>query len=121
MDRARNAKPMMHAPNPVRIDISDRELDYVMRTMGLSTREAEVARLVMRGYAEQNIARELCISSHTVRSHLKRTYSKVGARGRCEFLMRVFGTYLSLCRHADAEVSFAPQSSRAPEIATPVN
>lgn len=48
----------------------------------LSPREAEVLRLIVRGYSNRDIARELFISESTVKSHTSAIYRKLGAEDR---------------------------------------
>jgi DNA-binding CsgD family transcriptional regulator len=52
------------------------------RVGGLSTREAEVLRLVARGLGNADIARELVLSVRTVERHVANVYLKIGASGR---------------------------------------
>ncbi len=48
----------------------------------LSSREVEILRLVARGTSNKGIAEELWISEATVKSHLNRTFDKLGAADR---------------------------------------
>ena len=48
----------------------------------LSERELEVVALVARGLANKEVARELVVTSSTVKNHLTRIMSKLGARNR---------------------------------------
>jgi DNA-binding NarL/FixJ family response regulator len=52
------------------------------RSNGLTPREREVARLVARGLSNKQVARELGLSSGTVKLHLHRTFQKLGVKGR---------------------------------------
>lgn len=54
----------------------------MLTAYGLSRREAEVARLVLRGTSTRAIADTLHISTHTVQDHLKAVFDKVGVRSR---------------------------------------
>jgi DNA-binding CsgD family transcriptional regulator len=58
---------------------------------GLSRREAEVARLVLRGTSTRAIADALHISGHTVQDHLKAVFDKVGVRSRRDLVSRLLG------------------------------
>jgi len=57
----------------------------------LSRREWEVIRLLLRGHRVPAIARSLCISAHTVRSHLRRVFSKLGVNSQEELVSRLRG------------------------------
>lgn len=50
----------------------------------LSTREAEVLRLVARGYTVDEVADELGVSRHTVRTFVRRIYDKLQVSSRAE-------------------------------------
>ena len=49
---------------------------------GLSSREAEVLRLIAAGRSNGEIARDLFISEHTVKSHINHIFTKTGSRDR---------------------------------------
>lgn len=57
---------------------------------GLTGREQEVARLIQRGLSNKEIARELGVSSNTVKTHLRAVFDKSGIRSRLG-LMAVLG------------------------------
>jgi DNA-binding CsgD family transcriptional regulator len=61
-------------------------LDGALRAMGLSSREREVAALVLRGQPAKAIASALMISPWTVQDHLKAIYDKTGVRSRAELI-----------------------------------
>ncbi|MEO6351650.1 MAG: LuxR C-terminal-related transcriptional regulator [Oxalobacteraceae bacterium] len=56
---------------------------------GLTQREAEVCSLVLQGYSDKEISRQLSISFPTVRTHLGHTFSKTGVTSRAELIHRV--------------------------------
>jgi DNA-binding CsgD family transcriptional regulator len=57
---------------------------------GLSPREEEVVKLVVRGLSNRQISKELFISENTVQRHLSNIFEKVGVRGRKGLLKRLF-------------------------------
>jgi|GEM_PF-3461737 len=59
------------------------------RALGLTEREAEVAALAAQGFSAVNIAAALEIGESTVRTHLKRTYAKLGVFSRVELTRRL--------------------------------
>jgi DNA-binding CsgD family transcriptional regulator len=55
----------------------------------LSPREFEIARMVAKGYANKTIASVLGISSWTVSSHLRRSFSKLGVTSRAALVAQL--------------------------------
>jgi len=57
----------------------------------LTSREREILRLLQQGLPYKIIAMELSISEHTVASHIKNMFVKVGATNKMELVGRVLG------------------------------
>ena len=64
----------------------------------LSARELQITQFVFDDCREDDIARRLGISPHTVHSYLNRLYRKAGVGSRGQLLVRVFAEHL--CVHA---------------------
>ena len=53
----------------------------------LTDREMDVIKLIGRGYKNQQIAEQLCLSESTIRHHLTSIYHKLGVASRLELLV----------------------------------
>jgi DNA-binding CsgD family transcriptional regulator len=61
----------------------------LLAAYGLTARELDVARHVLRGDSTKTIANALQISAHTVQDHLKSVFDKVGVRSRRDLVGRL--------------------------------
>jgi DNA-binding CsgD family transcriptional regulator len=64
-------------------------LGLLLAAYGLTARELDVARHVLRGDSTKAIADTLHISAHTVQDHLKSVFDKVGVRSRRDLVGRL--------------------------------
>ena len=65
----------------------------LMRVYGLTAREQEVTRLVIRGATRTVAARRLAIAEDTVQKHVQSVFGKTGARSRGELVSLLFRTH----------------------------
>jgi DNA-binding CsgD family transcriptional regulator len=83
-DGRRRASVIIEAAQPIHLT------SLLMRAYGLTSREQEVARLVLRGESTESIAQELVIASGTVQAHLRNIFDKTGVRSRRELVAVAF-------------------------------
>lgn len=62
----------------------------LMQAYGLTPREQEIVRLVLRGQSTSEIRAELSIAEGTVQAHLRSSFDKTGVRSRRELVSVVF-------------------------------
>jgi DNA-binding CsgD family transcriptional regulator len=62
----------------------------IVDAYGLTKREGEITRLVLRGLSTAEVSRQLHITPNTVRDHFKAIFDKVGVRSRRELVGQVF-------------------------------
>lgn len=65
-----------------------RRLDELAQRYFLSSREVDILRLLVSGRSGPYIAEELCISSNTVKTHIRHIYTKLDVHDRQELLDR---------------------------------
>lgn len=60
-----------------------------LAALGLSRQQQRVVALILDGKGDKQIAAALGISFHTVRTHLKRIFARLGVGDRVELVLRV--------------------------------
>lgn len=55
----------------------------------LSPREQSIATLITRGYSDKEIAKQLCISPTTVRTHINNAFEKMNVSKRIDFIKKL--------------------------------
>ena len=53
----------------------------------LTKREMEILKLVVKGYSNEKIGKELFITHHTVKFHLEKIYRKLGCHNKLQASM----------------------------------
>jgi len=69
----------------------DEALAAFVARLGISVRERDIVRLLLRGCRNQEIGEALFISSHTVKNHVYNVYRKAGVRNRVQLANLVRG------------------------------
>jgi PAS domain S-box-containing protein len=76
--------------------LTDRTAPEPARTGALSKREVEVVRLIALGSSGTEIATELQLSHHTIRTHVRNAMTKLGARSRAQLVAMALAEGLML-------------------------
>ena len=71
-------------------DKLEEHVKYLMQEAGLTSREADVARLICDGLSDKEIAGRLKLSHHTVKDYLKRIYAKFRVHARAQLVSLMF-------------------------------
>lgn len=71
----------------------------------LSPREREIMALASEGLAASAIGRQLCVAESTVKTHLSRIYTKLGATNRAQAVMMALRWGLLPSQHVDTRRS----------------
>jgi DNA-binding CsgD family transcriptional regulator len=82
-----------------------------MALHGLTSREREVAQLLTRGATNDEIARSLWISRHTVKDHVKAVYAKLGVTSRAELSAKLFYEHLGPSLESDRVRDYSAKSA----------
>ena len=64
--------------------------------LSMSKRESEVARFLLEGLGEDDIALRLGIARRTVHAHIERLYRRLGIHSRTDLILRIFREYIQL-------------------------
>ena len=67
-------------------DEQERACERLVERFSLSTREAEVLALALKGRSNERIAQELFVAKSTADTHMRRIYAKCGVKGRQELI-----------------------------------
>jgi DNA-binding NarL/FixJ family response regulator len=74
--------------------------DACVTALNLSPRQAGIVRLLLRGYGDKQIAAEMGLSKHTVRTYLKRIFDRFDVSDRTALVLRVLSDHWANCPHA---------------------
>src|SRR4051812_24882928 len=73
---------------PADLSWSDADPDTAPQALALTTREAEIVRLVSQGYSNREVAEKLTVSVRTVEGHIYRVMTKLGPSAQWDSGMR---------------------------------
>ena len=76
----------------------DGEWKAIARRLRLSPRELQIVRHIAADEKERAIAARLDISAHTVHTHLRRIYEKLGVDSRVKLVTEIFRQYVACTR-----------------------
>jgi DNA-binding CsgD family transcriptional regulator len=78
--------------------ISEQEWTQLQSRLGLSPRQAQIVKEILRAKSDKQIARELDIALPTVRTHMGRLFRKFDLNDRTELVVHVFVSLREHCR-----------------------
>ncbi len=78
---------------------------------GLSKRERAIARLLVAGYSGVNVAAIAGLSENTVRTYVRRLYSKVGANNRADLVRKLMAPQDIASTASSSQIQPTPDSS----------
>lgn len=87
---------MRSTPIPAIPTVADCDWRELARRLRLSTRQTQIALLILEDEKELAIATRLRISEHTVHTHLERLYQKLGVSSRVRLVACLFHSLLQL-------------------------
>jgi DNA-binding CsgD family transcriptional regulator len=91
-------------PGPVAVHIepakSAQIAPIIVEAYCLTPREQQITQALARGLSNLEIAREMFLSAHTVRDHLKAIFAKVGVASRGELVAKLFAEHYGPATHA---------------------
>ena len=76
---------------------TDREWAELTTQLEMSHRQAQIARCLLRGFGDKQIAGELGISVHTVRTYLARMFARLDVQDRNELIVAMFRRFRAGC------------------------
>ena len=63
------------------------DIEYKLRTVGLSNREVEVAKVVALGKSNKEVASRLFVTEKTIKFHLTNIYKKLKIKSRAQLIV----------------------------------
>ncbi|MGA3065579.1 MAG: helix-turn-helix transcriptional regulator [Tepidisphaeraceae bacterium] len=78
----------------------DIEWAALVAAMELSLQQAKIVELILQGKQDKQIASELGLSMHTVRTYLNRIFARFEVTDRVGLVLRVFAGYRDCCTHS---------------------
>ncbi len=73
---------------PVVSLLTNRQWQYLQRRYKITPRELQIARLICHGFANEEIAARLNITTGTVKVHIRNLYRKTWAENKIRMLLR---------------------------------
>ena len=74
---------------------------YIQRCFHLTDRELQIARLVCKGFNNENIAVKLKIKSGTVKTHIRNIYRRVRIRNKIQMVLKFLDTATKFTNKSD--------------------
>ena len=85
---------------PVSQVFTHHEWGELTSRLEVSGRQAEIMRCLLEGMADKQVAANLEISTHTVRTYIDRMFAKLHVQDRNELVVLLFRQFRAGCREA---------------------
>lgn len=90
-DVYKGGSPMSsHIARKVVTSFQSADHNHATELKKLSTREKEILDMLSKGYRYKEIANQLCLSTETVRTHIRNIYEKLQVNSRTEALNKIY-------------------------------
>jgi LuxR family maltose regulon positive regulatory protein len=76
---------------------SKSEYTEIAEELSLSPRESQIIGQILSGHSDKQIAKNLAMAVPTIRTHLKRTFFKLGVNDKYELIIHVFSQFRMGC------------------------
>jgi len=77
------------------------QLNEIVQSLRLSRQQAKIVELILQGRKDKQIAVDLGLSVHTVRTYLKRTFERLGVDDRFDLLLQILANCQIACEHQE--------------------
>jgi DNA-binding NarL/FixJ family response regulator len=92
------ARPRTPANKPLAV-FAPSDWDACVHALKLSPRQTAIIKLILRSKKDKEIATEMGLSKHTVRTYLKRIFDRFDVSDRTALVLHVVSNHRACCRH----------------------
>ena len=82
--------------------LDDKQWSYIQKRYHLTDRELQVAKLVCRGFNNEDVAAKLMIKHGTVKTHIRNIYRRVRIKNKIQMVLKFMDTAAKFAAKAGA-------------------